>query len=134
MPSAIPIAQVYPVGLLSDLIHLRGAWRHGPPGAFRSRLRYFLRCVRSDVRRRSYWNGYLAELEGAGHCGHGWTKARARRSLAHIIATQHWASHKPCGTVRLSADVRRQYCVTCEVKSSRREWTPLPAEVADGRG
>jgi hypothetical protein len=109
---------VYPVGVLADLLHVWGALRcKGMSEAWRL-LRYRSR----GWTRRSSWNGYLAEVEGVGHCGHGWTRRRALRSLERIVRTTHWARHNPCGTVRLTADVRRRYCVTCGV-SSRYDWT-----------
>lgn len=114
---------VYPVGVLSDLRHIRGALRYKGIGEAWRLLRYRSR----RWNKRNAWNGYLAEAEGLPHCGHGWTRKRAMRSLDRIAATLHWARHDACGTVRLTADVRRQYCVTCDV-SSRRGWTRL----ADG--
>lgn len=103
---------VYAVGLLADLRSMalfarvglfgmrspggrqfgpvdRKAVRHG----LRVRAGSFLRNLPRQARRRSYWNGYLAEPEPPfpdwawTRCGHGWTKARARRSLArHVLA------------------------------------------------
>lgn len=80
--------EVYPVGLLSDLRHLRGVLRHPSHGMNRRKhLRAFGRRVTSSWRRRSYWNGYLAEVHcppaGLMHrrCGRGWTKRAAARSL-----------------------------------------------------
>lgn len=90
-------ADVYPVGLLHDL---RGAWlivRATAPDN-RTKLRAIRRLgreFRKHWRRRSYWNGYLAEPTEAGHwtrCGHGWTQIRARRDLArHTLETRYGA-------------------------------------------
>lgn len=78
-------------------------------------------------RRRSAWNGFLAEAEGVGHCGHGWTRKRALRSLERIQAGRQWVRHD-CGNIRLgSSAVPRRYCVECEV-STRRGWAAMPHE------
>jgi hypothetical protein len=74
---------VYPVGLLADLLFLARTRQRAPehtPDAWR-KLRY---GWRTGWRKRSYWNGYLAEPNpdnGRTGAGHGWTKARALRSL-----------------------------------------------------
>ncbi|WP_203911267.1 hypothetical protein [Rhizocola hellebori] len=81
-------------------------------------------------RQRSYWDGYHAELDGLPHRGHGWTAKRALASLAHIEATQHYAEHKPCGYRRLTAKVRKHYCVTCG-KKPRRGWVALAPDEVD---
>jgi hypothetical protein len=76
---------IYPVGLLHDLKHLRGRWwAEGRRAAFNRFRREFARSWRS----RSYWNGYLAEtdLPIAKRAGHGWTKMRARLDLARHVA------------------------------------------------
>lgn len=83
---------VYAVGFVADFMallrtiryvpkHTRTAWR---------RLRFGLR---DDWRRRSYWNGYLAEPTSVPsperpwwRCGHGWTKQRALRDLNRHLA------------------------------------------------
>ncbi len=118
----VPGVDVYPVGVLSDLRHAYGALRYKGIREAWSLLRY---RMKRSWHRRNAWNGFLAEAEGLPHCGHGWTRKRALRSLDRIEATLHWARHDPCGTVRLTANVRRQYCITCDV-SGRRDWTPMP--------
>lgn len=76
---------IYPVGLLSDLKRLRGDWwcrgRRYAVGAFARRFR-------AHWRSRSYWNGYLAEVDLpiVTRAGHGWTKTRARLDLARHVA------------------------------------------------
>jgi hypothetical protein len=81
---------IYPVGLLADLKHFRGHWWTRGRRYALSRL---VRSFRRSWRRRSYWNGYLAEVElpVASRCGHGWTKARARLDLARHVAEQERA-------------------------------------------
>lgn len=96
---------VYPVGLVSDLRTLRYRLRsslcvkHGPSRGCscwppHHALRAFARAFRQGCRRRSYWNGYLAEPdpwpEGLRSCGHGWTR---RRALARLWEYQ--AEHQP---------------------------------------
>lgn len=83
---------VYPVGLLRDLLGLARTIRHVP-----KRTRHSWRTLRygfqRGCRRRSYWNGYLAELTEAPNearpwrrCGHGWTKRRALADLErHLV-------------------------------------------------
>lgn len=80
--------EVYSVGLLFDLKHLHAALRHPAHGMTRrNHLRAFGRRVAGSWRRRSYWNGYLAEVHyppaGLMHrtCGTGWTRKAAARSL-----------------------------------------------------
>ena len=72
------VIDVYPVGFYRDarrlLMSLRmGHWRD---------ISHRARWIAQSWRRRSYWNGYLAEV---GHpvalCGHGWTRRRALLSL-----------------------------------------------------
>lgn len=76
---------VYPVGFYADL---RRAWRGARLGDWTYAKR-LLRSVRRYGRRRSYWNGYLAEPyrfpPGVGKCGRGLTKVMALRSLAKQI-------------------------------------------------
>lgn len=83
---------VYPVGLFADLKRLRNdlAIRH--PAAWR-RFRLALALEGNRLRGRrwraawNYFNGYLAEHQRLGtRCGHGWTRRRARRSLARHLA------------------------------------------------
>lgn len=117
-----PGVHVYPVGALADLIHFRGWWKH------KGRI-YALRRLAGDLkrqwRRRSYWNGFLAEVESLPYCGHGWTRQRAMRSLDRIAAGLCWARHD-CGTTTFSSTaVRKPYCVTCDVKTAR-GWTYAP--------
>jgi hypothetical protein len=81
----MPDVDIYPVGLLRDLKHLRGRWW---TIGRRAAVRRFARQFASSWRRRLYWNGYLAEtdLACARRCGHGWTKMRARLDLARHVA------------------------------------------------
>jgi hypothetical protein len=66
---------VYAVGLLRDWLHARRT------GEYRLRWRWFCR----SWRRRSYWNGYLAEHAQCAHnAGRGWTKRAASRRVARI--------------------------------------------------
>ncbi len=117
-----PGVDVYHVGILSDLLHCRGRIRHLGWRKALSRLRYDLRW--SKLRRRNNWNGWLAEAGDLPHAGHGWTRKRAMRDLDRIAASLAWAQHT-CGTVRLVATDRANYCVTCGTKT-RRDWTPRP--------
>ncbi len=72
------VIDVYPVGFYSDVRRLLMALRMGH---WRD-ISYQVRRIARSWRRRSYWNGYLAEV---GHpvalCGHGWTRRRALLSL-----------------------------------------------------
>lgn len=76
---------IYPVGLLSDLKRFRYRWWCD---GRRYAVRAFARAFRTQWRRRSYWNGYLAEVEhpAVTRAGHGWTKTRARLDLARHVA------------------------------------------------
>lgn len=116
-------ADVYPVGVLSDLRRARSALRHrGIREAWRTLHYGFRRHWRS----RNAWNGYLAEVDGISHCGHGWTRKRALRSLNRIIAGQQWMRHQ-CGTLRLSSSaVRSRFCVHCG-SCTRDGWTVVAA-------
>ncbi|MEU5938648.1 hypothetical protein ABZ807_05570 [Micromonospora sp. NPDC047548] len=84
---------VYPVGVLADLLMLRGARRNG---ALRWALRRVLGTLRYVAGRaragrwrevKNSFNGYLAEprrwpQDGSlTRCGSGWTQRRALRSL-----------------------------------------------------
>lgn len=66
---------VYPVGALRD-------WQEARRGlGWRNRWRWFTR----SWRRRSYWNGYLAEHAGCPHnAGRGWTRRAALRRVERI--------------------------------------------------
>jgi hypothetical protein len=103
------VVDVYPVGLLADLRTMalmlravilgsrevpgvRTPSRRTVARVLAARARGFLRELPRCARRRSYWNGYLAEPESPfpdwawTRCGHGWTRARARRDLArHVL-------------------------------------------------
>lgn len=74
---------VYPVGLLADLRFLYGTVRRAPRHT-REAWRKLRNGWRQGWRKRSYWNGYLAEptpnVAWVG-AGHGWTKGRAVRGL-----------------------------------------------------
>lgn len=89
--------ETYRVGLFSDIFALRinrvlrrreGAWSQRHP------WRWFFASLRRSWRRRSYWNGFLAEWhycpEGVHHtkCGRGWTRRAALRRLGqHIVSS-----------------------------------------------
>lgn len=83
---------VYPVGFLRDALQVWRAFRlrrQLPPGVVKSEARKYARWFRRSWRRKSYWNGYLAEPTWPGdqspqwrRCGSGWTKRRALRSLS----------------------------------------------------
>ena len=68
------VIDVYPVGFYSDVRRLLMALRMGH---WRD-ISYQVRRIARSWRRRSYWNGYLAEV---GHpiatCGRGLTRRRA---------------------------------------------------------
>lgn len=75
---------IYPVGLRHDLrLLLKTLWLQ--PTRFPQAWRRFKSGLRWGVKRRSYYNGYLAEpthpWKGYRGCGHGWTQKRALRSL-----------------------------------------------------
>jgi hypothetical protein len=92
---------VYPVGLLADLLHLWRAATRAPAEDRRAMLDHGFRRLKGTARylrdraRRGEWrsvknafNGYLAEPSWGGatsptwrRCGHGWTKRRALRDL-----------------------------------------------------
>lgn len=70
---------VYPVGLLRDLQEFGQVIRYA--------CRKLANNWRTGWRRRSYWNGYLAEQSNgrARRAGHGWTEHRAVEDLAHHL-------------------------------------------------
>ncbi|KXK63377.1 hypothetical protein AWW66_03425 [Micromonospora rosaria] len=82
---------IYPVGVLADLLMLRRARRYGALGWALRRLAQTLRYVARRARAGQWrevkgaFNGYLAEpTPFPAHlrrCGSGWTKRRAMRSL-----------------------------------------------------
>lgn len=92
-----PESDVYPVGLLHDLLFFGRTLRHAPT---RENLTYawrkFTRRLRTHWRQRSYWNGYLAEQTGgrAQRAGHGWTEHRAVEDLAHHLLIELPTEHK----------------------------------------
>lgn len=76
---------IYKVGFRRDLGDMwNSAWLGGWD-AVRARLRW----IRSDWRRRSYWNGWIVEPdkmpEGLTRCGTGWTRVGAIRSLIRRV-------------------------------------------------
>lgn len=97
MVSDVPTITVYPVGILWDLLHLRVRLPRQPRGHRWRFLRAVVRQMLRQARRRSYWNGYLAEVNypPAGiittRCGSGWTKRRAARDLG----LQLWLDNDP---------------------------------------
>ncbi len=121
---------IYPVGLAADLHQFkRLIWCHPRPGEVIVDL---LVAAARGARRRSYWNGFLAETENVGRCGHGWTRKRAYRRLVELSRSRIWITHRVCGTRRLSSTiVRRDYCITCKRDAHKRQWdvvwnVPLP--------
>lgn len=96
---ALGRVDVYPVGLLADL-RLIGRLLNplttpGIPltGRYRG-IRRTIRNIRAAPRRRSAWNGYLAEPRAfpahMTRCGHGWTRRRALHDL-----NQHHQGRRP---------------------------------------
>ena len=85
------VIDVYPVGFYSDVRSLLMSLRVGHWWD----IRYRVRGIARSWRRRSYWNGYLAEV---GHpvalCGHGWTRRRALLSL-EAVRLQGFAEPPP---------------------------------------
>jgi hypothetical protein len=89
--------ETYRVGLFADLFALRinrSLRRREGAGSQRYPWRWFLASFRRSWRRRSYWNGYLAEWHycpvGVMHsrAGRGWTRRAALRRLgAHIVGS-----------------------------------------------
>lgn len=86
--------ETYKVGFFSDFSRLytyifgRQAWHRSTPLPTRwQAFKYFIRNVLASYKRRSYWNGYLAEFhyppEGLAYrkCGHGWMRKRALKRL-----------------------------------------------------
>lgn len=82
-----PNVDVYPVGFLHDALFLARTVQRDRQGAhIMFAWRKLVRGFKTDWRRRSYWNGYLAEHSTAGtRAGHGWTHDRAMRDLAHHL-------------------------------------------------
>lgn len=89
--------ETYRVGLFADLFALKinlALRRAEGTDSQRHPWRWFLRSFLRSWRRRSYWNGYLAEWHycpvGVVHsrCGRGWTRRAALRRLgAHIVGS-----------------------------------------------
>ena len=96
-PSTGPEIDVYPVGVLDDLLVAYRWARAGHPREALARLRYSARGLIERARDREWrsirqaFNGYLAEPtpfpEGLKGCGHGWTKRRALRKLDDRMRT-----------------------------------------------
>lgn len=91
-----PTIDVYPVGVLADLLRLRNALHRRHPkairwalGRLRSQARYITRQARRGNWRavRNAFNGYLAEHRTLGtRCGKGWTRRRALLDLyRHLV-------------------------------------------------
>lgn len=101
-----PSIDVYPVGLLADLIHHRGA----------RRIIRTLRERRTRASLRSYLNGYLAEINYPPRdlrhtrCGHGWTQRRALARLGIYLAEdnpgQGIAGRHPSRSARVLGPIR----------------------------
>lgn len=91
-----PLIDIYPVGVLADLIRLGRAIRSRQPQLIRWALGkcwYEVRYLAQKVRYRQWrelknaFNGYLAEHRTRGYrCGHGWTRRRALRDLYRHLA------------------------------------------------
>jgi hypothetical protein len=103
---------IYPVGVLAALLKIRGytrlARQHPDRGdvarehranTIRSEFRYLTGRIRERNWRalRNSFNGYLAEIDyphypisrAVGHCGRGWTRRAAIRSLRrHVTRTR----------------------------------------------
>jgi hypothetical protein len=92
---------VYPVGVLSDLLRIRTALNPCAPrprnyapvvppvGWRRNTIAHAWSSIRRSWRRRNAWNGYLAEPTWQGYwtrCGHGWTQRRALADLNRHLA------------------------------------------------
>lgn len=85
-------AEVYPVGLLHDLLH----WRSGMYSTYRT-LWHIRTYLGSKIRQgdwravRQFFNGYLAEPTHEDipwrRCGHGWTRERAMQDLIRHVET-----------------------------------------------
>ncbi len=95
--SEIPnVISIYPVGFYGDLRSLRVLLQMKNWSGARDRLRWMTR----SWHRRSYWNGYLAEVDyptALIHrtCGHGWTRRRALSSLGrHLGADNSLAARR----------------------------------------
>lgn len=79
--------EVYPVGVLRTLQTVLAAIRYRQFRQAKAWARQEARHVVGQARRgnwravRNSFNGYLAEDEDSPYCGHGWTHARALRSL-----------------------------------------------------
>ena len=88
---------VYPVGVLDDLLSAYRWTRAGHPREALAKLHYSARGLIERARDgkwrsiRQAFNGYLAEPapwpDGLKGCGHGWTKRRALRKLAVRMRT-----------------------------------------------
>jgi hypothetical protein len=115
MRAAIELPQgpvdVYPVGVLADLLAIRVALdpraprptghqpRYVPPNDWRRKtITHRWRSIRRHWRRRSAWNGYLAEPYDSNsgtwtRCGHGWTVRRAVADLGRHLVDRQTAAH-----------------------------------------
>lgn len=97
---------VYPIGALKDLIHIRGAWRTGHLSVAYAITRARIKYTALKVWHRKWhslkcdFNGYLAEPRdwppGLTRCGTGWTRRRALMSLRYRAAREI----RPAGTSR----------------------------------
>ena len=79
---------VYPVGLLADLLFLARTVQRVPRHT-KDAWRKLANGWRMSWHQRSYWNGYLAEPRTDNawkRAGHGWTRRRALRSLDRHLA------------------------------------------------
>ncbi len=86
-----PLIDVYPVGVLAELLRLGRALRSRQPQLARwamGKLWWEFGYIAHNIRTRNWraarnaFKGYLAEHRTRGHrCGHGWTRRRALRDL-----------------------------------------------------
>lgn len=65
--------EVYKVGLLRDFEKIKSKG-----------FKNFWYWFKTSWKRKSYWNGYLAESENKSKCGKGWTEANAIKSWKRI--------------------------------------------------
>jgi hypothetical protein len=106
-PENVKGVNVYPVGALAYLLRIKAALSptpsrlmatliregHAPADWRRQHVASALYLIRRHWRRRSTWNGYLAEPTVDilwTRCGHGWTKGRALRSLKRHVGEVQW--------------------------------------------
>jgi hypothetical protein len=115
---AFPV-DVYPVGLLADLVWLRMAaseavrpvWLTRPDACeyLFNGLRTRARALPHNARHPAFWHGFHAEPQDTTWCrraGRGWTQTRARRDLARHILSVMGARYRDVDTAK-SEDIAR---------------------------